>query len=163
MSKDETIRTRRMTLTPLAETDAAEMVEVLSDPALYVFTGGEPPRPDELEDLYRFQSAGCPRDEEYWHNWILRLDGAAIGFVQATVTAETADLAWVVGTDWQGSGYASEAASAMRDWLAEKGVARFSAHIHPEHTASHGVAGHLGLHPTGLTDDDGEIIWRSRS
>ncbi|HVR33207.1 MAG TPA: GNAT family N-acetyltransferase [Acidimicrobiia bacterium] len=156
----ESISTTRLTLTPLEVADAAEMVGVLSEPALYTFTGGMPPTQAQLEELYRRQSAGSPWGGEFWHNWILRLDGRAIGFVQATVRSDSADLAWVVGVPWQGSGYASEASEAIRDWLRDRGAVRFSAHIHPDHSASHAIAARLGLQPTGQLDDDGEMIWK---
>ncbi|MEX1005140.1 MAG: GNAT family N-acetyltransferase [Acidimicrobiia bacterium] len=57
------------------------------------------------------------------------------------------------------SGYATEASVAMRNWLAGQGVVRFTAHIHPDHSASIAVATKLGLHPTGELDDKGEMIW----
>lgn len=159
MSVTESISTARLTLTPLDVADALEMVGVLSEPALYTFTGGEPPTLDQLEDLYRSQSAGASRDGEIWHNWILRLDNTAIGYVQATVKGDNADLAWVVGSPWQGSGYATEASKAVRDWLVDHGAARFSAHIHPDHSASTAIATRLGLQSTGQLDDEGEMIW----
>ncbi len=159
MPTTEPIESERLTLTPLDEADAAEMVAVLSDPDLYTFMGGEPPTLDQLRELYRHQSAGSPRAGETWHNWVIRLDGRAIGYVQATVTGRVADLAWVVGSSWQGSGYGTEASQAMRDWLVGRGVARFSAHVHPNHAASQAVATKLGLRPTGRVDDEGEMIW----
>jgi RimJ/RimL family protein N-acetyltransferase len=146
-------------LTPLDADDAAEMVAVLSDGDLYTFMGGEPPTLDQLQERYRHQSAGSPRDDETWHNWIVRLDGMAIGFVQATVRGGVADLAWVVASSWQGLGYGTEASKAMRDWLTDRGATRFSAHIHPDHAASKAVAAKLGLQPTGQVDDEGETIW----
>jgi RimJ/RimL family protein N-acetyltransferase len=158
----ESISTSRLTLTPIKVADAAEMVGVLSDLALYTFTGGMPPTLAQLEELYRRQSTGAPWAGEIWHNWILRLDGTAIGYVQATVKGNSADLAWVVGIPWQGSGYATEASEAIRDWLADRGAARFSAHIHPDHSASHAIATRLGFQPTGQLDDDGEMIWADR-
>lgn len=159
MPATETIVSDRLVLTPLDIADADEMVAVLSDPALYAFTGGEPPSLDQLQVQYRHQAAGSPRAEEEWHNWIVRLQGVAVGFVQATVSCGAADLAWVVGTPWQGHGYATESSRAMRDWLAGLGVVRFFAHIHPDHAASKAVAGRLGLRPTGRIDDEGEMIW----
>lgn len=93
----ESITTSRLNLTPLDLADAAEMVGVPSDPALYTFTGGMPPTHAQLEDLYQRQSAGAPGGGEIWHNWILRINGTAIGYVQATVKDDSADLAWVVG------------------------------------------------------------------
>ena len=159
MSGTESIISDRLVLTPLDVADAAEMVAVLSDRDLYAFMGGEPPTMDQLQERYRRQSASSPREAETWHNWVIRLDGTAIGFVQATVLGGVADLAWVVGTRWQGLGYGTEASKAMRDWLAGRGVARFSAHIHPNHAASNAVAVNLDLRPTGQVDDDGEMIW----
>ena len=74
------------------------------------------------------------------------------------MTGTAADLAWVVAVPHQGRGYAREAALAVRDLLRDAGVARFSAHIHPDHVASAGVARALGLTPTD-TVVDGEIRW----
>lgn len=159
MSATEPISSDRLTLTPLKTADASEMVAVLADRDLYTFTGGEPPTLQQLQERYRHQAAGSGRDDETWHNWVVRLDGRAIGHVQATLVGEVADLAWVVGSPWQRMGHGTEASRAMRDWLRESGVTRFSAHIHPDHAASEAVAARLGLQPTGRVDDDGEMIW----
>ena len=86
--------------------------------------------------------------------------GRAVGFVQATVTGESSDVAWVIGVEWQGQGFAAEAASAMCEWLATQGVERFTAHIHPGHAASQRVAAFLGMHPTAEVDGDGEVVWK---
>jgi RimJ/RimL family protein N-acetyltransferase len=158
------IKTRRLELRPLEVTDAAEMFTVLSDPSLYDFTGGIPPTRAGLEARYRAQVAGPPDGDQQWHNWIIRLTEthAAVGFVQATVTDQTADIAWVVGVKWQGRGIATESASAMCHWLAGVGVKRLVAHIHPDNRASAGVAASLGLRISGEVDDDGEMIWDKR-
>jgi RimJ/RimL family protein N-acetyltransferase len=158
MPATETIASDRLVLTPLDVADADEMVDVLSDPDLYAFTGGEPPSLDQLQVQYRHQTAGSPRADEEWHNWIVRLEGISVGFVQATVSRGAADLAWVVGTPWQGKGYATESSRAMRDWLVGLGVSTFFAHIHTDHAASEAVAAKLGMRPTGRIDD-GEMIW----
>jgi RimJ/RimL family protein N-acetyltransferase len=157
------LRTDRLVLTPLVESDAAEMVAVLADPTLYAFTGGEAPDRVGLEARYRALEAGSPVPGEDWRNWIIRLvgDGCAVGFVQATVVGDEADVAWVVGVPWQGRGIAREAAGAMCRWLHDRGVGRISAHIHPDHHASAGVAASLGLRATGEMDGDGEMVWSS--
>lgn len=157
----EELRTHRLVLTPLAVADAEEMVGVLADPSLYVYTGGTPPPIEELTSRYRSQVAGSGRASETWYNWVVRLgeSGIAIGLVQATVELENVDLAWVVGEPWQGNGYATEAAVAMRSWLAESGLRRFCAHVHPHHVASQRVATYIGLQATGQLDGDGEEAW----
>ena len=157
------LRSARLRLVPLAVGDAPEMVGVLADPALYAFTGGEPPTIVTLEARYLAQVAGPPDDGEQWHNWIVRtLDtDEAIGYVQATVTdcGRAADLAWVTGAAWQGRGYAAEAAGAMVAWLLEAGVVTVTAHVHPDHAASASVARKAGLAATDEVED-GERVWR---
>ncbi|AYF27411.1 GNAT family N-acetyltransferase [Micromonospora tulbaghiae] len=118
----------------------------------------------------------------------LRDDGRLAGFVQATVTephepvADTAtagaravghrhldeatpatagpvaEIAWVVGTQWQGRGIATEAARGMAGWLGRRGVRTLVAHVHPDHRASAAVATACGLAPTDVWQD-GEVRW----
>jgi RimJ/RimL family protein N-acetyltransferase len=159
-----TLETERLQLVPLSADDADEMVEVLSDPALYAFTGGEPPSLVELRARYERQARGAPPDgSEVWANWIVRLrdGGAAVGYVQASVGEEGADLAWVIGTPWQGHGHAGEAALAAAAFLREVGAAPLTAHVHPSHEASQRVAARIGLTRTGRADADGEEVWSS--
>lgn len=159
------IATLYLDLVPLHVADADEMVDVLADPALYAITGGMPPSRLELVERFTRQVAGRSADgREEWHNWIVRgrVDGAAIGFVQATIVdlpngnGRSADIAWVIGTRWQGRG---DAARALVSWLTESGVDIVTAHIHPDHRASAAVAGRAGLEPTEVIDD-GERVWR---
>jgi len=147
---------------PLRSADAFEMVAVLADKDLYFFTGGSPPSVTELASQYESQVAG-PSAGEVWHNWIIRSleTGLAMGFVQATITGDASDIAWVIGTEWQGRGFASEAAAAVCEWLDSDGVERFTAHIHPKHVASQRVAASLGLLATKQVDTDGEVVWAS--
>lgn len=153
-----------VSLSPLRLDDAEPMVEVLADPLLYQFTGGEAPGLDQLTRQYRLQVRGGPADgSQQWLNWIVRLRTRPIGFVQATVEnggdGWSADLAWVIGTQWQGRGRAGEATRLMVQWLHERNVQRFTASIHPQHPASHGVARGLGLVATAALTDDGEQVW----
>ncbi|MFJ4711981.1 GNAT family N-acetyltransferase [Streptomyces sp. NPDC088785] len=161
----EPIRTRRLTLVPLAVEHAGEMAGVLADPALYTFTGGGPPAPAELRARYARQVAGAPDAGTEWHNWVLREEasGRLTGYVQATVAAGAADVAWVVGTAAQGRGLAREAALGMARWLAARGTPDLVARIHPGHHASARVARALGLTPSGEVDADGEDVWTGRT
>ena len=139
------------------------MVAVLADVRLYTFIGGSPPGEAELSNTYARLLAGSPHVDEEWANWIIRLKDTSepIGYVQATVTDDRAELAWLVGVAWQGRGYAKEAAAAVQTWLGSRGIERYGAHIHPEHVVSNGVARAIGLEPSGVFDAEGEMIWAS--
>jgi RimJ/RimL family protein N-acetyltransferase len=153
----------RLVLEPLRVDHAGELVDVLSDAGLYAFTGGSPPSREELERRYARQVAGSGRPDEVWHNWVVRLgpEGPAMGYVQATLGPEdgVAELAWVVGTQWQGRGIAREAARLVLEHLLAQGVRRVVAHVHPDHVASQRVAAALGLRPTPVVVDC-EVEWR---
>jgi RimJ/RimL family protein N-acetyltransferase len=92
----------------------------------------------------------------------VRGTGNAIGTVQVTMpaggpAAGAAEVAWVVGVQAQGGGYAKEAACGLVALLLEAGWT-VAAHIHPAHLASQRVARAAGLSPTGEVHD-GEVRW----
>ncbi len=161
------IHTSRLRLEPLRIQDAEEAAARFDDPRLHEFIGGEPATVDELRARYARQVVGHSADAgEGWLNWIVRRDdtGELVGTVQATLRQTgahvDAEVAWVVASPYQGQGIASEASSAMVEWLRDQGVNRIVALVHPDHSASSKVARSLGLIPT---DDvvDGEIRWVS--
>ncbi|MGW6270663.1 MULTISPECIES: GNAT family N-acetyltransferase [unclassified Streptomyces] len=174
------IGTARLVLVPLQVEHADEMAGVLSDPGLHTFIGGSPDDPRELRARYLRMTDGSPEPAVSWCNWVLRLrdEESLVGTVQATVGpasapdsgatdsgatdsgALVAEVAWVVGTAWQGRGFAAEAARGLVDWLAEQeAVRRIIAHIHPDHRASAAVATAAGLTPTDEWHD-GEVKWQ---
>lgn len=154
------ISTNRLDLLPLRVEHADEMAAVLADPALHTFTGGAPLSPDALLARYERLVAGSPDPAQRWLNWVifLRDEDCLAGTVQATITGQAAEIAWVVGTPWQGRGIASEAARGLVDWLATQPVRTVVAHVHPDHHASASVAASAGL---AATDErqDGEVRW----
>ncbi|WP_244181916.1 GNAT family N-acetyltransferase [Streptomyces curacoi] len=158
----EPVPTARLDLFPLRVEHAEEMAGALSDPALHTFIGGTPYSPDGLRARYERLVAGSPDPAVSWCNWVLRLRtrSCLVGTVQATVTEDrTAEIAWVVGTPWQGRGLASEAARGLVAWLGRQSVRTVVAHIHPDHPASAAVAAAAGLTPTD-EEQDGETRWR---
>lgn len=155
----------RVILEPLRVAHADVMVGALSHPGLYEHTGGSPPTADELRSQYERQVRGrSPDGGERWFNWVVRelSTGETVGYVQATVHYAREDLvaevAWVTGVPYQGRGLATSAAKIVKQWLCRQGVYAFTAHIHPGHLASAGVAAHLGLSPTGSLEG-GEAVW----
>lgn len=157
----DTISTARLDLLPLRVSHADEMADVLSDPELHSFIGGSPYSPTALRVRYERLVAGSPDPAVSWCNWVLREreESRLVGTVQATVTGTVSEIAWVVGTPWQGRGFASEAARGLVGWLRQQPMRTVLAHIHPEHIASAAVARAAGLVPTG-EEQDGEQRWR---
>jgi RimJ/RimL family protein N-acetyltransferase len=155
------ISTDRLDLLPLRVEHAEEMAGVLADPALHTFIGGAPYSPEALLARYERLVADSPDPAERWLNWVIRLreERCLVGTVQATVTGQTAEIAWVVGTPWQGRGIAGEAARGLVDWLGTQSVHTVVAHIHPGHHASAAVAASAGLVATDLWHD-GEVRWQ---
>ena len=156
----------RTGLEPLRVEFAAELAPVLADPLLHTFIGGDPLTEVELQALYQRQVVGRNADgSERWLNWLVRniRAGAAVGTLQATVSMQpdglTAEVAWVIGTRYQGQGFATEAARLLADWLRGQNVDIVIAHIHPEHHSSMAVARAIGLTPTQI-EVDGETRWQ---
>jgi RimJ/RimL family protein N-acetyltransferase len=166
LDESTTIITGRLSLVPLQVRDAEQMVGVLGDKRLHEFIGGEPATIAELRDRYARLAAGSAGPDAVWLNWIVRRrsDAQPIGTVQATLTTKDgqsiANVAWVIGVDWQNQGFASEAARALIDWLRQHGAHNVIATIHPDHQASAVVATRAGLQPTD-EHADGEQVWRA--
>ncbi|WP_371603126.1 GNAT family N-acetyltransferase [Streptomyces sp. NBC_01220] len=158
----EPFATARLDAEPLRVAYADEMAAVLADPALYAFTGGAPESAERLRARYARQTAGSPDPDELWWNWVLRIrdEGRLAGYVQATVRGSGAEIAWVIGTEHQGRGYATEAARELVAHLLGGGAVRtVVAHVHPGHAASAAVAAAAGLVRTSEWED-GEERWR---
>ena len=160
----EPISTERLELLPLRVEHAGEMAVVLSDPALHGFIGGAPDTEQTLRARYERMTAGSPDPAVSWLNWVIRLrdEDCLTGTVQATISpahdGPSAEIAWVVGTPWQGRGIAKEAVLGLVDWLDEQAVPTVVAHVHPDHGASAAVATAAGLTPTDEWQD-GEVRW----
>ena len=158
-------RTDRLDLEPLTADHAAELAPVLDDVALHEFIGGAPLPAAGLAQRYARLAARRSPDGRYlWGNWVMRVRGTgnAIGTVQVTMpaggpAAGAAEVAWVVGVQAQGGGYAKEAACGLVALLLAAGWT-VAAHIHPAHLASQRVARAAGLSPTEEVHD-GEVRW----
>ncbi len=159
------IVTERLRLFPLRAEDAGDLAVVLDDARLHELTGGRPATRSELRDHYARLAAGSSKPDEAWLTWVVRgcVDAQPIGTVQAALTARAgrwiARISLVVGVAWQRHGYASEAASAVVDWLWRHGANDVVAHVDTRDRAAEIVAARAGLEPT---DDriGNEQVWR---
>lgn len=144
--------TRRLQARPVVAADADELGPLLDDEALYAHIARPANHGPGLAGWLRQQeSRHSPSGAALWLTWILRSDGAGVGYVQATVTGDEAELAWLIGSAWQRRGYAAEAAVGLVTWLYDAlGVRRVHAMVPDGHVASERVALHVGMRPTGL-------------
>lgn len=159
------LETKRLRCEPLQPQHAAQMFPVLSDTRIYTYLPGKPPLSLEaLQRRYDFLSAGrSPDGSERWLNWILllRLDGAAVGFWQATVHADHASIAYVLHPDYWGRGLASEASLALVSLLFDRFALSFlRAEIHFENQASHALVRRLGFQLEREDHEEGDAIYR---
>jgi RimJ/RimL family protein N-acetyltransferase len=97
------------------------MFTVLCDPAIYEFENEPPASLEALRERFRrLESRRSPDGREQWLNWVVRQrgDGAAVGYVQATVLADgSALIAYEFGSAWWGRGLAREAVAALIERL----------------------------------------------
>ena len=161
-----TLETDQLLLSPISARDAEPLFELLKEPALHSFTGGAPP--SALQVLERrislWEHRQSPEGDEVWLNWTLRrkADRVVVGYLQVTIRASQAELAWVIGIPFQGRGYAKEASRRVVGWLRERlEIGELRANIHPKHAASQAVAKHIGLHPSPEITAEGEVVWVS--
>ena len=105
-----------------------------------------------------------PDGSEGWLNWIVvdAISGQPAGYLQVTIRPDDghdeAELAWVIGTGWQGRGFATEAAGRSPTGSPQQGITTLIAHIRPGHRPSERVAESVGLQPSSIVVD-GEIRW----
>jgi [ribosomal protein S5]-alanine N-acetyltransferase len=125
------------------------MFEVLSDPLIYPYLDFPPPPSlEHVRSVYaQLEQRRSPDGSQIWLNWIVIRD-APIGFVQATIRGEDADVAYVLGSAHWGHGYAFEAMAAMLEHLASSyGVRRFFATVEEKNERSIRLLERLGFRP----------------
>ena len=151
MSLGETVfETERLRLEPLRESHAADLFELLSDPAMYRYVPQQPPESAaKLAERYKFlETRRSPDGKEAWLNWVARLksDGACIGIVQVTLPSDgRAQLAYEVGVPYWRRGFATEACTRVIEVLFEHGASEVRAELDTRNAASIALLERLGF------------------
>ena len=111
------------------------------------------------ERFARWETRRSPDGSEQWLNWVVRRDGRAVGWAQATVRGDHASVAYALLPDERGKGAASGAVRALVAWLRDElGIRDVRAAIAPDNLASQHVARAVGFTP-GDGRVEGEIVW----
>jgi RimJ/RimL family protein N-acetyltransferase len=160
----ETIASERTVLVALRAADADDLAGLLEEPRVREWLRAR----DVGELRARFadwESRRSPDDDESWLNWVVRerLDGRALGWVQATVRGDSASVAYAVLPAERGVGAASDAVRALVRWLRDRlGVTTVTAEIDEANAASARVAVAAGFERTIRRAGD-EVVWEHRT
>jgi RimJ/RimL family protein N-acetyltransferase len=147
----EEIRTERLVLRPIAREDIDAFAEMFADPEVVRFIGdGTIATRDESADWVEVSIARNEAEGWDMRSVLLAEGGEVIGRCGIAVRAIDGRTEHEVGylfarAHW-GRGYATEAATAMRDRaLGELGLSRLIALIHRGNEASKALARRLGM------------------
>lgn len=152
------IETERLLLRPFQESDAADVLEYLSEPAVNCFASMK------LHSLEEAQAEMKNRvgETEYRFAIVLKESGKVIGEIDAYPEAgephadeaapkDTFSPCWMLNKDYQGKGYAYEAAHAFFGYLfKEKGARRIYAYTEDYNFPSQRLCEKLGMRREGL-------------
>ena len=93
-----------------------------------------------------------------------RADGAGVGVVEINhgPLFPEKELGWMLYDSFEGQGYATEAAVAMRDWGFGQGISTLVSYVEPRNLASAAVARGVGgvLDPSAPRRDEEDLVFR---
>lgn len=151
------IETERLILRPFVETDAEDVFEYLKEPTVNCFTCMKLNSIEEARTEVQRRST----EQEYYFAIVLKESGKVIGEIDAypesmvpgddTAAKDTFSPCWMLHKEYQGKGYAYEAAHAFFDYLFEKKNARrIYAYTEDYNIASQHLCEKLGMRREGL-------------
>ncbi len=152
------IETERLVLRPLRESDAADVLEYLGEPAVNCFACM---KLNTLEDA-RAEMQNRIGETEYYFAIVLKETGKVIGEIDAypetgephadeNTPKDTFSPCWMLNKAYHGKGYAYEAAHAFFDYLfREKGARRIYAYTEDYNIPSQRLCEKLGMRKEGL-------------
>lgn len=151
------IETDRLILRPFLETDASDVLEYLKEPAVNCFACMKLNTLEEAKAEMK-KRAG---ETEYYFAIVLKNSGKVIGEIDAypergephdtTSPLDTFSPCWMLNREYQGKGYAYEAAEAFFDYLfCEKGARRIYAYTEDYNLSSQRLCEKLGMRREGF-------------
>ena len=153
-----TIETERLILRPFRESDAEDVYEYLREPAVHCFASMKLASPEDARKEMRERES----ETEYYFAVVLKETGKVIGEIDAYPEGDdphadedspkdTFSPCWMLNKEYQGKGYAYEAAHAFFDYLfREKGARRIYAYTEDYNLPSQRLCERLGMRREGL-------------
>ncbi len=152
------IETERLILRPFLQTDAADVYEYLREPAVNCFAYMKLNSLDEAEKKKKKRIG----ETEYYFAIVLKESGKVIGEIEAypetgephadeNAVRDTFSPCWMLNINYQGKGYAFEAAYAFFDYLfQQKGARRIYAYTEDYNRSSQHLCEKLGMRREGV-------------
>ena len=155
---ERSLSTSRLVLEPLSPAHAKALFPHLHDDRLYRYHTGRPASVKELEErFHKWVARRSPDGSQTWLNYaVRRVDGAFVGWVQATIAENVATIGYDVFPSFWRQGYAKESCRELiRTLFLEHKVQRINAVVDDENAASIGLLETLGfaLVWTGPSED----------
>ena len=170
------IETERLILRPFRGSDAEDVFEYLREPQVNCFASMKMRSVEEARE----EMAERSKDTEYTFAITLRENGMVIGEIDAAPEAtapfedgsnrDTFSPCWMLNREYQGKGYAYEAAHAFFDYLfREKGARRIYAYTEDYNIACQRLCEKLGMRRESLfkefvsfvRDDEGLPVYEN--
>lgn len=151
------IETDRLILRPFLETDASDVLEYLKEPAVNCFACMKLNTLEEAKAEMKKRSG----ETEYYFAIVLKNSAKVIGEIDAypergephdtTSPLDTFSPCWMLNREYQGKGYAYEAAEAFFDYLfCDKGARRIYAYTEDYNLSSQRLCEKLGMRREGF-------------
>lgn len=149
MMKELEIKTKRMTLRPMPDSEIEALMERIDD--------------DELRAAYGEMLDGCKREPEnriWYAPWKMTLKDSQefIGDLcfKGPVKNHSVEIGYGIQPEYEGCGYTTEALQALTKWaFGQKDVVFVEAETAPDNKASQRVLEKCGFVPDGRTGEEG--------
>lgn len=155
------LETERLALRPWTLSDLPDAVPLYTDPVVMRHMGDRPLTADAVEIALRATIARYDTHGFGFRALLLRETGEIIGHCGAQVWEGTTDveLGWLLARHHWGKGYATEAATATRDWgFANLKLPRLVAVAAPTNERSIAVMERIGMTRVGPADHKGHEV-----
>jgi ribosomal-protein-alanine N-acetyltransferase len=168
------LETERIIISPYIESDLMESFELMQNPELFTYMHMSIFSFEEYKELFKWliDSYNTSFNMPFKYSFAIRnkATGAFIGWCGVGILdldVRDKELYYLIGRDYWGNGYATEAATALTAYAFDViGLDRLFAKAHPKNTASLGVFRKLGFvfdrELMGLTGDleecNGELL-----
>ena len=158
MNIQSIIETDRLLLRPFRETDAEDLYEYLHEPTVNCFACMKIHSLEEAKE----EASKRSEDGEFYFAIVLKETGKVIGEIVAHpetsqpdgtehMVRDTFSPCWMLNTEYQGKGYAFEAAHAFYDYLfKKKGARRIYAYTEDYNLSSQHLCEKLGMRREGM-------------